>query len=178
LPSPEAKVESQEFMKVSTRKISKAGALVGAILYVHVSQAAEALPEAMRACVTLKRDAERLACYDRAAASLEAGSGGATATSPENMFGAHTALTPKPKDPPEAKREELQQITGQVVSVGHSQTGLMELALDNDQVWRQHDGEAALIIQTGDSVTISRASLGTFRITDKRGRSARFRRVR
>jgi hypothetical protein len=154
------------------------GALVGAILYVHASQAAEALPEAMRACVSLKRDSERLACYDRVAASIEAGSDNATQSSPENMFGAHTALTPKPKDPPEARREELQQITGTVVSVGRSQGGLMELALDNDQVWRQQDGEATLIIQTGDSVTISRASLGTFRITDKRGRSARFRRVR
>ena len=153
-------------------------ALLGAILHVHVSQAAEALPEAMRACATLKRDAERLACYDRVAAGIDAGADNATASSPENMFGAHTALTPKPKDPPEAKREELQQITGQVVSVGHSQNGLMELALDNDQVWRQQDGEVTLIIQTGDSVTISRASLGTFRITDKRGRSARFRRVR
>jgi hypothetical protein len=165
-------------MKVLTRKIATTGVLMGAILYVHASQAAEALPEAMRACVTLKRDSERLACYDRVAASLESGSDGAAASSPENMFGAHTALTPMPKAPPEANREELQQITGKVVSVGHSQSGLMELTLDNEQVWRQNDEEATLIIQTGDSVTISRASLGTFRITDKRGRSARFRRVR
>jgi hypothetical protein len=159
-------------------KYAMTSALAGAILFVHAGLAAEALPEAMRACVTLKRDVERLACYDRAVASIEAGADGLAASSPENMFGAHTAMEPKANEPAETKREELQQITGQVVSVGHSQGGLMELALDNDQVWRQQDSETTLIIQTGDSVTISRASLGTFRITDKRGRSARFKRVR
>lgn len=159
-------------------KFSTAGALVGAILYLQVGQAAEALPEALKACVTLRHDIERLACYDRAVASIQSGSATATTNSPENMFGAHTAMTPRQKAPEESKREELKQITGQVVSVGRTESGLLELALDNDQVWRQQESETTLIIETGDSVTISRASLGTFRITDKRGRSARFRRVR
>ena len=56
--------------------------------------------------------------------------------------------------------------------------GLIELRLDNEQVWRQTDADTTLTIETGDSVTISRASLGTFRLTDKRGRSSRFKRVR
>ena len=167
-------------MKISTRKksIAMACALMSAFLCLQTAHSADALPEPLRVCVKIKRDNERLACYDRVAASIEAGTDSATASSPENMFGAHTALAPNPQDPPESRREELQQITGKVISVGHSQGGLMELALDNDQVWRQQDDGTTLIIQTGDSVTISRASLGTFRITDKRGRSARFRRVR
>lgn len=160
------------------RMIATTCALAGALLHLHAARAAEALPEPMRACITIKRDNERLACYDRVAASLEAGEDSVAASSPENMFGAHTALTPKSQDPPQARREELQQITGKVISVSQAKGGLLELALDNDQVWRQQDDERTLIIQTGDSVTISRASLGTFRITDKRGRSARFRRVR
>ena len=151
-------------------------ALAGAILFLHEARAAEALPESLRACVSLKRDLERLACYDRAVASIQSGNE-AAATSPENMFGVTSDMVAKPQ-PTEKKREELQQISGQVVSVGRSENGLLELALDNDQVWRQQDSETTLIIETGDSVTISRASLGTFRITDKRGRSARFRRVR
>ncbi len=166
-------------MKISIRKrIAIACALSGAFLCVQTAHSADTLPEPLRACVKIKRDSERLACYDRVAASIDAGTDSAAASSPENMFGAHTALAPKPQDPPESQREELQQITGKVVSVGQSQGGLMELALDNDQVWRQQDDGTTLIIQTGDSVTISRASLGTFRITDKRGRSGRFKRVR
>jgi hypothetical protein len=163
-------------MKISTGKIAKTGALVGAFLCLNAAQAAEALPDALRACTTIKRDSERLACFDRAVAGIESGTPAASASSPENMFGAHTAIQEPAAQA--ARREELMQITGQVVSVGRSEGGLMELALDNDQVWRQQDGETTLIIQTGDSVTISRASLGTFRITDKRGRSARFKRVR
>jgi hypothetical protein len=163
-------------MKISTRKIARLGALTGAFLYLHAAQAADPLPEPLRACLTIKRDSERLACYDRAVAGIESGTPTASESSPENMFGAHTAMTPNEKAAQD--REELQQIRGQVVSVGRSETGQLEVALDNNQVWRQQESETTLVIETGDSVTISRASLGTFRITDKRGRSARFRRVR
>jgi hypothetical protein len=55
---------------------------------------------------------------------------------------------------------------------------MIVLGLDNGQTWRQQDSDVSLTIDTGDSVTVIRASLGTFRIADKRGRSARFKRVR
>lgn len=156
-----------------------AGALAGALLFLHPAHAAESLPEAIRACAALKRDPERLACYDRAVANIESGAEAPASTTPENMFGANSAVVAKPKAPPQAPEpEELRQITGKIVSVNRAENGLVELALDNNQVWRQQDSETTLTIQSGDSVTISRASLGTFRITDKRGRSARFKRVR
>jgi hypothetical protein len=69
-----------------------------------------------------------------------------------------------------------QPVTGNVVALRHEGDGA--LVLDNGQVWRQQDDRASLVIEVGDSVNIERASLGTFRITDKRGRSARFRRLR
>jgi hypothetical protein len=155
-----------------------AGAFAGAFLFMHLGHAAETFPEALRTCVSLRRDVERLACYDRVVASIEKGEATTATTSPENMFGASSAMTPKAKSSREGEPEELMQISGQVVSVGLTASGLVELALDNDQVWRQQDSDTVLSIKTGDSVTISRASLGTFRITDKRGRSARFKRVR
>jgi len=151
---------------------------LGAFLFLHVGHAEDALPEPLRSCVSIRRDAERLACYDHAVASIQQGAATATTASPENMFGASSALEPKAKSRPEGEPEELKQITSQVVSVGRTESGLVELGLDNKQVWRQQDSETALSIKTGDSVTISRASLGTFRITDTRGRSARFKRVR
>ena len=159
-------------------KSSFAGALAGVILFMQYSHAADALPEPIRACVSLRKDAERLACYDRAVAHIESGAATGAELTPENMFGGSTAITPPPGHQNQTEREELQQITGKVVSVSRTVNGLVELRLDNDQVWRQHDSGTTLTIETGDSVTISRASLGTFRLTDKRGRSSRFKRVR
>ncbi len=155
-----------------------AGALAGVVLFMQYSHAADALPEPIRACVSLRKDSERLACYDKAVAHIESGAATEAGLTPENMFGGSTAITPPPGAQNQTEREELQQITGKVLSVSRTVNGLVELRLDNDQVWRQHDSETTLTIETGDSVTITRASLGTFRLTDKRGRSARFKRVR
>jgi catalase (peroxidase I) len=150
-------------------------ALIGALLWVHAAEATEALPEPLRACAAMRNDVERLACYDKAVAHMESGS---VAPSAENMFGASTAIAPARKTDHEAKDEELKQITATVVSLSRSGSGLVTLALDNEQVWHQEDADVTLIVEIGDSVTISRASLGTFRLTDKRGHSSRFKRVR
>jgi hypothetical protein len=150
-------------------------ALFGTFLWVHAAEATETLPEPIRACAAMRNDIERLACYDKAVAHIESGS---AAPSAENMFGASTAIAPPQKNGREAKGEELKQITGTVVSLSRSKSGLVTLSLDNDQIWHQEDADVTLIVEIGDSVTISRASLGTFRLTDKRGRSSRFKRVR
>ena len=152
-----------------------AAALLGALMFGQSAGAADALPEALRACAAMRNDIERLACYDKAVAHIESGS---VAPSPENMFGASTALVPDRKTERETNGEELQQISGTVVSLSRSESGLVTLTLDNEQVWRQTDADTTLTIKTGDSVTISRASLGTFRLVDTRGRSSRFKRVR
>lgn len=160
-----------------------AAALAAAILGLQPAQAAEALPQPLRTCAGIQNDTERLACYDAAVSHIESGT---AAPSPENMFGA-TAATRAPAQSPEAKadkkareapQEDLRQISGKVVAMGRSEGGMPVLTLDNDQVWRQQDADIALTLEIGDSVTITRASLGTFRLTDKRGRSARFRRLR
>ena len=150
-------------------------ALFGVFLWIHAAEATETLPEPLRACAAMRNDIERLACYDKAVAHIESG---AAAPSPENMFGASTALAPDRKTERETKGDELKQITATVVSLSRSASGLVTLSLDNDQVWHQQDADVTLIVEIGDSVTISRASLGTFRLTDKRGHASRFKRVR
>jgi hypothetical protein len=52
------------------------------------------------------------------------------------------------------------------------------LELDNGQVWRQQDSDVRLLVSQGETVTITRASLGTFRLIDKSGRFARFKRIK
>lgn len=144
------------------------------------AQAAEpaALPAHFAACASLSRDAERLACYDEAVALTRAGADPAAAPSAENMFGANREVTgTTTKDVP-VNREELAQISGKVTSLRQTGDGIMVLELENGQVWRQQDSAVKLLINSGDTVTIVRAALGTFRIADKTGRFARFRRIR
>jgi hypothetical protein len=154
-------------------------ALTGVLFSGGVCRAGDPLPEQLKTCVSMPRDAERLACYDRAVALIRSGSANSPAPSAENMFGASTAISEPQNAHNEPDRQELNQINGHVTAL-HSTTEdkLIVLTLDNGQVWRQQDLDAHLTIDVGDSVTIARASLGTFRITDKRGHSARFKRVR
>jgi hypothetical protein len=154
-------------------------AVIGSLLGGSICRAGDPLPEQLKTCVSLERDAERLACYDRAIALILSGKTGSPGPSAENMFGASTAIEPPPPAPSAEKHEELNQISGRVTAM-HTTTEdkLIVLTLDNGQVWRQQDLDAHMTIDIGDSVSIARASLGTFRITDKRGHSARFKRVR
>jgi hypothetical protein len=157
--------------------ILKAWALASALMTSTLAIAAD-LPPQFETCASLRRDAERLLCYDKAVAQIKSGVDGAPAPSPENMFGAAAGIAPAKTDAPEPEREELRQITAAVTSARRGEDGTLVLHLDNGQAWRQQDGEVTLIINDGDTVTVQRASFGTFRITDKRGRSARFKRVR
>jgi hypothetical protein len=139
---------------------------------------ATTLPPQLEPCVAIRRDSERLACFDKAIAALRRGEASAQPVSAENMFGASTGLSQTESERQEVKREELRQISGTVTSLRHTDDGMIVVELDNGQVWRQQDSNVRLMVSTGDKVTIVRASLGTFRITDKTGRFARFRRVR
>ena len=150
---------------------------VTALLFTSIAPAAEPLPEHLQTCVSLRRDSERLACFDRAMIEMQ-GASKEPAPSPENMFGANAAINEASGAKQPTQREDLQQITGVVTSLRHADDGMIIVGLDNGQSWRQQDHEVALLIAAGDTVTVARASLGTFRIADKRGRSARFKRVR
>jgi hypothetical protein len=155
-----------------------AGALAGALLLSTAIIAAEALPAHIEACSTLRRDTERLACYDNAVALMKAGGEGAPAPSAENMFGANTELAAAQSKLPGVKREELKHISGSVTSLHRGDDGMIQLELDNGQVWRQLDAGVRLLVAEGDQITIVRGAMGTFRMTDKSGRFARFKRVR
>jgi hypothetical protein len=153
-----------------------AAAIGGA--WMSAPAAAQSLPAHLQPCVSLQRDAERLACYDQAVANMLSGDDAAQPVSAENMFGASTGISSAGGEQPAVKREELRQISGIVTSLRHTDDGMIVLELDNGQVWRQQDAEVKLMMATGDSVKVVRASLGTFRIADKTGRFARFRRGR
>ncbi|HTU66238.1 MAG TPA: hypothetical protein VMF52_09820 [Steroidobacteraceae bacterium] len=143
-----------------------------------LASAADVLPAPIEACAALKRDAERLACYDRAVAVIRSGDAAQAAPTAENMFGANTDLSTPKGQAVEVKREELRQISGSVTSLRRLDDGMIQLELDNGQIWRQQDADVRPAIAVGDKVTIVRAAMGTFKLTDKTGRFARFKRVR
>ncbi len=152
-------------------------AMVGLIVGTATLHAADAIPEAIESCATLLRDSERLACYDKAVAALKSGQA-TTGVAAENMFGATSESSQAAPALRNVKREELKQISGTVTSLRRTDGGMIIIELDNGQVWRQQDSGVRMMVATGDTVTIVRASMGTFRIADKSGRFARFKRLR
>jgi hypothetical protein len=155
----------------------KVGALIGALMISNMAAGAD-LPPELQACAALRRDAERLLCYDKAIAQIRSGGDGSPAPSAENMFGANSDIMAAKTRQEDVKREELKQIGGTVTSLHRGDDGMIRLTLDNGQVWRQQDSDVQLMVAEGDKITIVRAAMGTFRITDKSGRFARFKRVR
>ena len=78
-------------------------AALGALMFGQSAGAADALPEALRACAAMRNDIERLACYDKAVAHIESGS---VAPSPRRICSVPVppwSRTGKPSAKPMAK---------------------------------------------------------------------------
>jgi len=156
--------------------------LAGFTLCLPLAAAAEhdALTTAVKACGAIRKNSERLACYD--ARVYPVASGAATAAAPmptpEEVFGAETSATPAPakEDTSTPPPEELSKITARVTAMTTLPRGELQIELDNGQVWRQVE-EHELLLRIGDSVTISRAALGTFRLKTASGRVSKVDRV-
>jgi hypothetical protein len=152
--------------------------------------AATTVPEtALRACAGLDSDADRLACYDhlagrsesRAAATVPGHS--ATASAPAataaaasappsaQTFGLYAAEHPKP--PPAAAAASLE---GRVASVGSSAGGHMTVLLEGGALWELDDADP--LLAAGETVTITRAVLGSYIMHTPSHRTHRARRLR
>jgi hypothetical protein len=132
----------------------------------------ERLPVELRSCVSIERNTERLACFDRAAAAIM-GAEGSAAPSTESSFGL-VATTPKAASRGEAG-EELRTLRGRVTAL-RTANGDELITLDNGQVWRQLSG-GILLLKVGDEVEITRAALGSFQIKVPSGRSGKVKRI-
>jgi hypothetical protein len=135
----------------------------------------EKIPPELRSCLSIERNTERLACFDRAVAVL-LGSQNAAAPSPESSFGM-VASTPKPNSAkvPDAP-EDVKSVRGRVKSVSPADGG-STVELENGQVWRQISG-GTMLLKPGDEVTINRAALGSFQMIVPSGRNGKVKRIR
>jgi hypothetical protein len=142
--------------------------------------AEENISKSVLACAGYKEKNERLICYDRLAESLAAGSqvnNDIKAPAPEELFGMSTDVRSPERKEPGDERAALESITQRVTQVRAGRDGGAIVTLENGQIWQQVDGKY-LLVEVGDTVTISRAAFGTFRLGTTENRSARVKRVR
>jgi len=120
------------------------------------------VPPALRACASIKKNSERLACYDLTIESLSSNA------SAEAVFGASA---------PEMQREELTSLTAHVKALHQDASGALVIDLDNGQRWRQISGSSSPLLEVGHEVTITRAALDSFRMSTPSGRALKVKRV-
>jgi hypothetical protein len=172
------------------------------------SAAAADVVDAVRACRAERDDARRLACFDAASARLEAGpavpgagidvtpsraapagdargatpaaAGGSAAAqmTPEQRFGYRGDVAREALDREKAELPQLEKLTGTVRSVSQQATGDFVVTLGNGQVWAQLPTGTPQRLKTGDEVTITPASLGSFVLKGPSGRGVRVKRLR
>lgn len=154
--------------------------LIGFCCTAGLAEAVAQVPEALRACVSQKEDAQRLSCYDREIARLDQQTQVATAaptpvpavaTAPEKELGLRAPVARN-----EAQRRKAEQLQGRITDISLRPHGERVVTLDNDQVWAEKAAEPLMRLKVGDEVTIKRGVLGSFLLVSS-GRSARVIRV-
>lgn len=155
-----------------------AALLQSAVCGVVAAQQAE-LSSSLRACASLRNEFERLGCYDRVVETLTQDQPAELpAPTAEQMFGFSRAVSHDQREQNAPERKQLAQITARVAAVREVAGKSILVELDNGQAWQQLDENVTLLLRDGDTVTISRAALGTFRIETPSKRYARVKRVR
>ena len=141
------------------------------------AEAADVVPPALLACAGVKKNSERLACYDQDDRTAVVGFGGAAAParSAEAMFGASSV--PGHAAAPTIEREELTSVSARVKALRHDASGALVIDLDNGQQWRQTSGPSSPLLEVGHEVTITRAALNSFRMSTPSGRALKVKRV-
>jgi hypothetical protein len=144
---------------------------------------------ALAPCTGISSSADRLACYDKLAGRVSAPKAAPVAAAPAPA--ASVAAAPAPAAAPTAEDfglskvqkaasssppPEIKSVAAKVAGFGHSPNRRTQVTLDNGQVWEYQDDPDSLL-SIGDSVTIKRASLGSFILLTPTKLSHRVRRI-
>lgn len=161
-------------MRHSTPWHAAAWLIAGCVAGLPAGRAADGL-DGLLACRAIAGSQERLACFDRAAASLGGGS-----PAPAVQPSAAAAPAPGLSDPKQsfgltetaiAEKEvaagmrpaPLAHIEAHVKALSAAADGRLVFTLDNGQTWVQLRPEGDdLLAKVGDAVTVSRGALGSY----------------
>lgn len=134
-------------------------------------------------CADVANETERLACYDRETARIQAPASAAPVVQEVAPAApqAATVATSKTDAPPanvddfgkdeKMRREEREEESGPVkeihaviVSIEQSRYGKRTFTLDNGQVWTEKFVMKAMRLESGDTVRIKSGSLGSYKL--------------
>ena len=174
------------------------GLTTATVIAACAAQPVAAAPQnALQACAAVVADADRLACYDRlagrvapgvaagagapaaaaspsrappAAASSTAPAPAVVAPAPKQSFGLYEAEHPRPQV------VTARSLEAQVVALGRSPGGHVTVTLEGGAVWELDDDDPLLAI--GQSVTLTRAALGSYMLRTASQRTHRAHRLR
>ena len=153
--------------------------VIAALLTIGSAHAAvDAVPPALRACTGVKKNAERLACYDQTIEHLSSNAApadDAAERSAETSFGASSMHSKEPVRTIE--RDELTSVDAHVTALSRDASGALVINLDNGQQWLQTSGTSTPLLEVGHEVTITRAAMNSFRLATPSGRVLKVRRV-
>lgn len=145
---------------------------------------------ALKKCAEISALAPRLACYDQLAGREPAPAAAAAALSQQRVTPAPAAASVKSAAPPTPAPKQsfglysaehptvqrVESLTAKVIAIGSGSNGHPIVTLQGNQVWELDGGDPLLGV--GDTVTIRRATLGSFVMTTSAGRIHRLRRIR
>jgi hypothetical protein len=97
---------------------------------------------------------------------------------PKQQFGLPEREVAKQEVAAGARAPDVSKIQARVVGLALTGDGRTVVTLDNDQVWRQLSADTDLFLKLGDSVTVSRAFLGSYWLATPTKRGSKVTRVR
>lgn len=129
-------------------------------------------------CAQIEEDAQRLQCYDAAVGRLrQAESAGQVVAVDRDQareierdsFGFHLPSLSRLLPNLEGGNREIDNVQMTVVGVQSNPLGYHTFEMENGQLWKQIDPQRVRNVRAGDTVTIERAALGSFRLISSRG---------
>jgi hypothetical protein len=164
----------------------KAIAALGLALALPAAAAQDPVNAAqLLACADLADSGARLACFDRLAAAVRpprpapapAPVAATPATPPATSAPAPAVARSTAPPPPSLGEEQIRKsqserdaaqepaVKARISASQRLSGGRYQITLDNGQVWRHEDGSQMEYLKAGEAVTISRAALGSYRLT-------------
>ncbi|MEO8315567.1 MAG: hypothetical protein ABI645_12330 [Pseudomonadota bacterium] len=137
----------------------------------------------LASCVETLESSDRLTCFDQLAARFVT-RGGARAPSTTGDLAAvskaesrsfgEVKLSGSSKTVVSAEEEKMR---AHIAGLRFVPPDVYVVTLDNGQAWRHQDSHQAEFLREGDAITITRAALGTYRLTRDAGRAKNWIRV-